>query len=182
MRSSPILIGYDGTPASEHAIREAADLLSGRPALVVVVWKAGLAFELIELPTSSVGLPPAPLDIRAALETDRALYEGAQRSAQQRRRARPLARSGGRRARRRRGPGDHRRGDAAEDRGRARRASDRRGRTPARRAAGEHDPGGRARGADSRHRGSGARRLITTGRPRARASPRFRPAPRWRRG
>jgi nucleotide-binding universal stress UspA family protein len=82
MSSSPILIGYDGTPTSEHAIREAADLLSGRRALVVVVWKAGLGFELIELPTSSVGLPPAPLDLRAALETDRALYEGAQRAAQ----------------------------------------------------------------------------------------------------
>ena len=90
MRSSPILIGYDGTPTSEHAIREAADLLSRRPALVVVVWKAGLAFELIERPTSSVGLPPAPLDIRVALETDRALYEGAQRSAQH---AAALARS-----------------------------------------------------------------------------------------
>jgi nucleotide-binding universal stress UspA family protein len=90
MTSSPALIGYDGTPTSEHAIREAADLLSGRPALVVVVWKAGLAFELIELPTSSVGLPPAPLDIRAALETDRAVYEGAQRSAQH---AAALARS-----------------------------------------------------------------------------------------
>ena len=82
MRGSPILIGYDGASTSEHAIREAADLLAGRPALVVVVWKAGLAFELIELPTSAVGLPPAPLDLRAALETDRRLYEGAQRSAQ----------------------------------------------------------------------------------------------------
>lgn len=90
MRSSPIMIGYDGTPTSEHAIREAAELLAGRPALVVIVWKAGLAFELIELPTSSVGLPPAPLDLRAALETDRALYEGAQRAAQ---RAAALARS-----------------------------------------------------------------------------------------
>ena len=85
-----ILIGYDGTLASEHALREAAGLLAGRPALVVVVWKAGLAFELIELPASSIGLPPAPLDIRAALETDRALYEGAQNGAQ---RAAALARS-----------------------------------------------------------------------------------------
>jgi nucleotide-binding universal stress UspA family protein len=78
-----VLIGYDGTPAAEHALREAARLLSGRPALVVVVWKAGLAFELIELPTSSVGLPPAPLDIRTALEADQALYEAAQRAAEQ---------------------------------------------------------------------------------------------------
>ena len=82
MGSGPVLIGYDGTRASEHALREAAGLLGGRPALVVVVWKAGLVFELIELPTSSIGLPPAPLDLRAALETDRALYEGAQQAAQ----------------------------------------------------------------------------------------------------
>jgi nucleotide-binding universal stress UspA family protein len=46
------------------------------------VWKAGLVFELIELPTSSVGLPPAPLDLRSALETDRSLYEAARRAAQ----------------------------------------------------------------------------------------------------
>lgn len=88
--SGPILIGYDGTRASEHALREAAGLLGGRPALVVVVWKAGLSFELIELPASSIGLPPAPLDIRTALEADRAIYEGAQRAARQ---AAALARS-----------------------------------------------------------------------------------------
>jgi nucleotide-binding universal stress UspA family protein len=85
-----VLIGYDGTPASEHALREAAGVLAPRRALVVVVWKAGLAFELIELPTSSVGLPPAPLDMRTALETDRSLYEGAQRAAE---RAAELART-----------------------------------------------------------------------------------------
>jgi nucleotide-binding universal stress UspA family protein len=78
-----ILIGYDGTRASEHALREAAALLGPRPALVAVVWKAGLAFELVELPASSIGLPPAPLDVRTALETDRALYESAQRTARQ---------------------------------------------------------------------------------------------------
>jgi nucleotide-binding universal stress UspA family protein len=85
-----VLIGYDGTPASEHALREAAGVLAPRRALVVVVWKAGLAFELIELPTSSVGLPPAPLDMRTALETDRSLYEAAQRAAE---RAAELART-----------------------------------------------------------------------------------------
>jgi nucleotide-binding universal stress UspA family protein len=85
-----VLIAYDGTKTSEQALREAAALLGGRPALVVVVWKPGLAFELIELPASSIGLPPAPLDVRNALETERALYEGAQRAAQ---RAAALARS-----------------------------------------------------------------------------------------
>jgi hypothetical protein len=44
-----------------------AGLLGERPAIVVVVWKVGLAFELIELPASSIGLPPAPLDILTAL-------------------------------------------------------------------------------------------------------------------
>src|SRR4051794_6401564 len=78
-RSGPVIIAYDGSPAAEHALREAGPLLAGRCALVLVVWKAGVAFELVELPAATIGLPPAPIDIRAALETDRALYEGAQR-------------------------------------------------------------------------------------------------------
>jgi nucleotide-binding universal stress UspA family protein len=83
VRSGPIVIGYDGSPASEHALREAGALLSPRPALVVVVWEAGAAFEMMELPGSGVGMPPAPIDIRTATEVDRALYERAQRLAQQ---------------------------------------------------------------------------------------------------
>jgi nucleotide-binding universal stress UspA family protein len=50
---------------------------------VVTVYKPGLAFELMELPTATIGLPPAPLDVRSALELDRELYEGAQRTAEQ---------------------------------------------------------------------------------------------------
>jgi nucleotide-binding universal stress UspA family protein len=79
----PIVVAYDATPAAERALREAAALLAGRPALVLVVWKAGLAFELITLPASSIGLPPAPLDIRAALAAEQSAYEGAQRAAEQ---------------------------------------------------------------------------------------------------
>jgi nucleotide-binding universal stress UspA family protein len=81
VRSGPVLLAYDGERASEHAVREAAPLLAGRRALVVTVWKAGLAFELIELPATSVGLPPAALDVRTALEVERSVYEGAQRAA-----------------------------------------------------------------------------------------------------
>jgi nucleotide-binding universal stress UspA family protein len=81
--SGPIVIAYDGSDASEHAVREAGALLRGRPALVVVVWKQGIGFELLTLPTSTVGLPPAALDISAALEADRQLYERAQTLAQQ---------------------------------------------------------------------------------------------------
>jgi nucleotide-binding universal stress UspA family protein len=82
MGSGPIVIGYDGSPAADHAVREAGALLAGRQALVVVVWKQGLGFELLELPTATLGLPPARLDIRTALEIDRAMAEGAQRMAQ----------------------------------------------------------------------------------------------------
>lgn len=80
-RSGPILIGFDGSDVAEQAIREAGALLAGRPAVVIVVWKAGVGFELLTLPTSTIGLPPTSIDISAALETDRALYEHAERLA-----------------------------------------------------------------------------------------------------
>jgi nucleotide-binding universal stress UspA family protein len=82
MGSGPVIIGFDGTPAAEHALREAGALLGRRPAIVLVVYKAGLGFELLELPTVA-GLPPAPLDIRTAVEVDRTLSERAQQLAQQ---------------------------------------------------------------------------------------------------
>src|SRR4051812_8450698 len=82
MRSGPVLIGFDGSDEAAHAIREAATLMPGRQALVVVVYKAGLGFELVEdLPIHTPGLPPAPLDVRTALEIDRRLAESAQRLA-----------------------------------------------------------------------------------------------------
>jgi nucleotide-binding universal stress UspA family protein len=83
VRNGPLLIAYDGTPASTYALLEAAALLRGHQALVVTVYKPGLAFELMELPTATIGLPPAPLDIRTALEVEREIYEGARRMAEQ---------------------------------------------------------------------------------------------------
>jgi nucleotide-binding universal stress UspA family protein len=80
-RSGPIVIAYDGSPAAERAVREAGSLLAPRPALVVFVTKEGLGFELIELPAVTVGLPPAALDIRTAMEVDEAMHERAQRLA-----------------------------------------------------------------------------------------------------
>lgn len=79
--SGPVVVGYDGSPASAHAVRDAGVLLGGRPALVVVVWKPGLGFELIELPTASMGLPPAALDVGTAVEIDDRLREQAERMA-----------------------------------------------------------------------------------------------------
>jgi nucleotide-binding universal stress UspA family protein len=79
MVSKPLVIGYDGSPASERAIREAAALLAPRAALIVVAWEAGTGFTIAADPT----LTPAPIDIRAALEIDRDMYEHAQLVAQQ---------------------------------------------------------------------------------------------------
>jgi nucleotide-binding universal stress UspA family protein len=80
-RTGPIVIAYDGSEASEQALREAARLLAERRALVLVVWKSGLGFELLELPAVT-GLPPAPIDIRTALAIDESNYEQARRLAQ----------------------------------------------------------------------------------------------------
>src|SRR3954447_23730573 len=83
MGTGPLIIAFDGTPAAERAIRDAAALLGRRPAVVAVVWKAGLAFELMELPTATIGLPPAPIDVRTAAEIDEHNYESARNLARQ---------------------------------------------------------------------------------------------------
>jgi nucleotide-binding universal stress UspA family protein len=82
VRSGPTIVGYDGSPASERALHEAAALLAPRAALVVVVWEQGVAYEMMEPPATSVGIPPVAVDIRTAAEVDRNLYERAQRLAQ----------------------------------------------------------------------------------------------------
>lgn len=82
MTSGPILIAFDGSAASERALRAAAELLGEREALVVSVWKEGAGFEAVQLPAATMGLPPAPIDVRTALEIEKELQERAQRLAQ----------------------------------------------------------------------------------------------------
>lgn len=65
-RPGPVLIAFDGTPAAAHAIREGGPLLAGRKAVATVVWKQGLNFELVALPASRIGLPPASIDVNTA--------------------------------------------------------------------------------------------------------------------
>jgi nucleotide-binding universal stress UspA family protein len=79
MGSGPALVGYDGSPAAERALREAIGLLGSVPLLIVVIWEAGMSFDLVAVPT----VDPAPIDIRAALELDQELSERAQRWAEQ---------------------------------------------------------------------------------------------------
>jgi nucleotide-binding universal stress UspA family protein len=82
VRSGPVLIAFDGSSAAEHALEEAAALLGKRPALVVSVWKEGIGFEAVELPTASMGIPPVPIDVNAALEIEQEVKERAQQLAQ----------------------------------------------------------------------------------------------------
>jgi nucleotide-binding universal stress UspA family protein len=82
MREGPVLIAYDGSAAADKAVREAGELLSGRAALVLTVWKPDLGLEVVQTPAASLILQPATLDIGAALEANRNLAEHAQRLAQ----------------------------------------------------------------------------------------------------
>lgn len=82
MPSGPVVIGYDGSPTAEQALRESAPLLAPSPAVVVVVWETG-AFELTELPIRTLEMPPTPIDVRTAVEIDKQLYESAQNGARQ---------------------------------------------------------------------------------------------------
>jgi len=81
MRSGPVLIAFDGSPTALRALREAAELLAPRAGLVVVVWEAGAAYDFATIPSASLELPPAQLDLRRAAELDQALYADAERLA-----------------------------------------------------------------------------------------------------
>lgn len=77
--SGPVIIGFDGSSSATGTVRTAASLLAPAPAVVVVVWEAGLGFDLLETPASVI---PAPIDVRVALEIDRSVYDTAQRLAE----------------------------------------------------------------------------------------------------
>lgn len=77
MPSGPILIGYDGSPTADHAIREAAALLGPGPSLVVTVWESGAAYGNLEM----AAIPATPIDLRTAALTDQAMYDNARHTA-----------------------------------------------------------------------------------------------------
>jgi nucleotide-binding universal stress UspA family protein len=83
MPQGPVLIAFDGTPASRKALRAAAELFAPRLAVVVVVWEAGRGFELANLPSLGLDTGLAPLDLRTAAKLDQQLYDAARRLAQQ---------------------------------------------------------------------------------------------------
>ena len=83
MHSGPVISGFEGQPASELALREAAAVFAPRWAVVVVVWEAGRAFEAATIPAKSSDMRPADLDIRTAFDMEKAAYHTAQRLAEQ---------------------------------------------------------------------------------------------------
>jgi nucleotide-binding universal stress UspA family protein len=65
--AAPVLIAYDGSEVSRAAVRHAAELFPGRPAVLATVWEPGLAAVSVGLPdTMGVAtLPPDPATIEA---------------------------------------------------------------------------------------------------------------------
>ncbi len=65
--AAPVLIAYDGSEVSRAAVRRAAELFAGRPAVVATVWEPGLAAIPVGQPeTFGVGtVPPDPATVEA---------------------------------------------------------------------------------------------------------------------
>jgi nucleotide-binding universal stress UspA family protein len=65
--AAPVLIAYDGSEVSRSAVRHAAELFAGRPAVLATVWEPGLAaVPVAPQDTMGVGtLPPDPATIEA---------------------------------------------------------------------------------------------------------------------
>jgi len=73
--AAPVLIAYDGSEVSRAAVRHAADLFTGRPAVLVTVWEPALAVPLGQPDSFGMGtLPPDPETVEAV---DRAQREHA---------------------------------------------------------------------------------------------------------
>jgi nucleotide-binding universal stress UspA family protein len=56
---APVLIAYDGSEVSRAAVRQAAELFAGRPALVATVWEPGLAVVAMGRP-DALGMSTVP--------------------------------------------------------------------------------------------------------------------------
>jgi nucleotide-binding universal stress UspA family protein len=76
----PIVIAFDGSPASRRAVSDVARLLGPRPTLVVTVWEPGLAYVAPEMRPE--GLVPAPMiDPALAQNIDNAVHSQAEQVA-----------------------------------------------------------------------------------------------------
>ena len=77
---APLIISYDGSEVAKAAVRHAAELFPGRPAVLVTVWEPGLAV----LPIDSaelLGPTPIPPDPETVEAVDRGQRDHATRVA-----------------------------------------------------------------------------------------------------
>ena len=74
--AAPVLIAYDGSEVSRAAVRHAAELFAGRPAVLATVWEAGLAATPIG-PPDAMGMGTLPQDPRTIETFDRLQRERA---------------------------------------------------------------------------------------------------------
>lgn len=81
MAADLVVIGFDGTPVSERAVRAAAALFAPRPALIVTVWEQGRAFDLAIVPARGFELPLSTIDVNTAAALDETMYREAQQLA-----------------------------------------------------------------------------------------------------
>jgi nucleotide-binding universal stress UspA family protein len=58
-QESPVLVAYDGSEVSRAAVRRAAELFAGRPALVATVWEPGLGAVAVG-PPDAFGMSMVP--------------------------------------------------------------------------------------------------------------------------
>jgi len=66
--AAPVLIAYDGSEVSRAAVRHAAELFAGRPAVLATVWEPGLAAVQGAMPGLDMGMgmgSPDPTTIEA---------------------------------------------------------------------------------------------------------------------
>jgi nucleotide-binding universal stress UspA family protein len=74
--TAPVLIGYDGSEVARAAVRHAAELFAGRPAVLATVWEPGLAAIPVGLP-GTIGAGGLPLDMETVEAVDRGQREHA---------------------------------------------------------------------------------------------------------
>ena len=76
MATPPILVAYDGSELAQEAVRQAAALFPGRPAVVVTVWEPNLV-SLAMMPTGYDTTFPTRFDPALATELDHAAEDRA---------------------------------------------------------------------------------------------------------
>jgi nucleotide-binding universal stress UspA family protein len=74
--AAPVLIAYDGSEVSRAAVRHAAELFAGRPAVLATVWEPGLAAATMGLP-DTMGVSALPPDPATVAAVDRLQHEHA---------------------------------------------------------------------------------------------------------